>query len=348
LIDKYKIAAAAGIPSLANFLYRRRPLVVTYHGLYDGPFQNNDLPKTFIHVKNFTEQLREIKRRYTIIDPEQFKEAIQGRRSLSPNSALITFDDGYESFFRLAVPVLERLGIKPIVFITTRFAENAIPFWYDWVWLFFQTADQNQIAAFLKVFQLASCPKNRDIMVSRILERMKHMTPSERDGILTEIGRIRFPEVFAADPRAFMFYSMQPEQIRTLSKNGFCFGGHTHTHTILTALGYEAAREEIKINRKKLEAITDRPCDMFAYPNGDFGDYASEHEKLLKEEGFVCAFTLTQSRSDCRKGPYTISRINAAPEDTVESLKFRCTGIAPWVCLSHRFLSYLSLARILT
>ena len=143
--NKYLIANATGIPAFVNFLNRRKLLVLAYHGIYDGPCRPGALPETFVHVDDLKAQVLAIKRKYHIIDPEDLKNHLVNGSSLPSQAALITFDDGYESFYRLAWPVLKSLGIRPIVFVTTRNVENKLPFWFDLVWLFMNQSSPGDV-----------------------------------------------------------------------------------------------------------------------------------------------------------------------------------------------------------
>lgn len=50
---------------------------------------------------------------------EEFREWIEGRRKLTTDSFLVTFDDGYAGLAEYAVPVLQRLGVPATMFVIT-------------------------------------------------------------------------------------------------------------------------------------------------------------------------------------------------------------------------------------
>ena len=126
-----------------------------------------------------------------------------------------------------------------------------------------------------------------------------------------------------------MFYSITKEQLIKLAQQGIVFGGHTHTHTILSSMPFPKAKEDIITNKRILEKLIDKPCSFFAYPNGRACDFKNEHKKILRTAGYNAAFSLTQKRSYIQKDLLDISRININPEDTISSLSFHCTGIIP-------------------
>ncbi len=70
-------------------------------------------------------QLTWLKGRYPFITPEAFHAFLDGRLSLGERHLLITFDDGFESSRQAAMEVLEPLGIKALIFLTTGFVDLA-------------------------------------------------------------------------------------------------------------------------------------------------------------------------------------------------------------------------------
>ena len=79
------------------------------------------------------------------------------------------------------------------------------------------------------------------------------------------------------------------DQIRELKKAGFDFGGHTHTHPLLTSISFEEAQEEIFGAKKLLEQWTGEKSTLFAYPNGVYG---KEHFRILDALGYEAALTV--------------------------------------------------------
>lgn len=336
---KYIIAKASGIPSLINRFNRNRPLVLAYHGIYDGPKRLSAVPDTFVHVRDFVDQLQFIKKHYRLIDPEEFLIRLQSRSSFPPDSALITFDDGYESFYRLAEPVLRDLEIHAIVFIATEYVEDQKPFWFDVAWLFLKNARAEKVRSFADTLGIDSNAHADAAMLADLcLQKMKQLPSEPRDVIVVEMTSV-ISEPSSLKPMLRLLYPMTSAQLQNLAARGTIFGGHTHTHTILSALHPSLAEREVLENRQRLESLLEKPCHFFAYPNGDKGDFNHEHKKILKNAGYKAAFSLTQKRSSLNTDPMNISRINVAPEDTLRSLAFRCTGIDPIVSQLRNYMA---------
>jgi peptidoglycan/xylan/chitin deacetylase (PgdA/CDA1 family) len=328
---KYTLSRSSGIPAFLNWYYRHRPLVLTYHGIYDGPGKIGDLPPTFVHVRDFREQITWISKRFRILTPEEFLGRLKAKAFYDPNSALITFDDGYESYYRLAEPVLEEFGIKPIVFMPTEYLEDQKPFWFDVAWFFLKRGGPKEINSFIKTLEIE---KNVDIKGENLSEfcvgKMKSLHPFERENLIQSILSIFEDKIPGGTEIKKLFYPMTQELILKVSSRGVQFGGHTHSHTVLSILSDSMAEMEIRKGKEILESLLGTPCELFAYPNGSQGDFSEIHKQILKDLGFQAAFSLTQERTLVQRDPMGISRINVVPEDTVKALSIRCMGLVPF------------------
>jgi len=325
--SKYLLARLSGIPWILNWLNRSRLLVLAYHGIYDGPKQPGSLPDTFVHVSDMEAQLKEIKRRYRVIDPEDLLQCLEAKSSLPPYAALITFDDGYESFFRLALPVLRSLGIKSVVFVATKYTEDQKPFYFDLAWFFMQRCSKATINWVKGMVGIEGDGLSASAQLRSILNRMKRMLPQPRDDLAKEMEKAVYSEIADAEGFLKLFRAMNQNQLKRVAAEGTTLGGHTHTHTIMTVMPPDMAELEVLENKRRLESALRGKCHFFAYPNGGEGDYNNGHKRLVRNAGYEAAFTLKQRRSSPLTDPMDISRINVVPEDTRESLGIHCSGI---------------------
>lgn len=97
---------------------------------------------------------------------------------------------------------------------------------------------------------------------------------------------------------------MSADQIRELSDRGHVIGSHTWDHHNVKHLKGEDWEKQIQVPKEKLEAITGRPVEYFAYPFGVWNDTAALE---IKKHSFKAAFQLTQKRSE-DEPLYTIRR----------------------------------------
>lgn len=94
--------------------YQNQIAVITYHHIDDHAQSG-----VTITTALFESQLIDLKSRgYHFIDMNQFKRFFAGG-SVPDNAILVTFDDGYQSFYTNAYPVLRKLRIPAVNFVIT-------------------------------------------------------------------------------------------------------------------------------------------------------------------------------------------------------------------------------------
>ena len=88
--------------------------VLCYHRLGTGGGKMNVSPARFAAQMEWL-----VRNDYRVIRLGQLADYLAGREALPPRSVVITFDDGYESTYRHAYPVLRRLGLPATLFVYT-------------------------------------------------------------------------------------------------------------------------------------------------------------------------------------------------------------------------------------
>ena len=68
-------------------------------------------------------------------------------------------------------------------------------------------------------------------------------------------------------------------------------GGHTDSHSILAQLTVDQVRTEILGNVMRLQALTGKPVQHFAYPHGDAKSCGEREFAICRELGFQTATT---------------------------------------------------------
>jgi peptidoglycan/xylan/chitin deacetylase (PgdA/CDA1 family) len=100
-------------------MYSQQVAVLAYHHLSDTAKSN-----VTITPELFRDQLVYLlKHNYRFITLKQFRQFLQGG-AVPDNSVLVTFDDGYESFYQYGYPILKELGIPAVNFVITGDLDN--------------------------------------------------------------------------------------------------------------------------------------------------------------------------------------------------------------------------------
>jgi peptidoglycan/xylan/chitin deacetylase (PgdA/CDA1 family) len=88
--------------------------VFMYHHVSPGMGALNVSPANFARQMAYLAQAG-----YTTLSADAFLQFIEGRASAPPKSVLITFDDGYLDNYVYAYPILQRLGLRAVIFAVT-------------------------------------------------------------------------------------------------------------------------------------------------------------------------------------------------------------------------------------
>jgi peptidoglycan/xylan/chitin deacetylase (PgdA/CDA1 family) len=112
----FAVIARSGVPAIARRLFRRRLLVVCYHGV-----RNDDAPDRhwlLLPRREFVRQIAFLARHYTVLPIDEALERLREGR-LAEGTACVTFDDGYRNNRTLALPVLAEHGVPATIFLAT-------------------------------------------------------------------------------------------------------------------------------------------------------------------------------------------------------------------------------------
>lgn len=287
-------------------------IVLMYHRIVDRDRSLEGLP-----LGTFAAQMRWIRGHCEPIAPEAIVERARDAGRARP-AVLVTFDDGYRDYHDLAYPVLRELGIPALVFLATSFLDDGGMMWTDTV----------QWAALATRRQRVSLPWTdgatgrpatialpdraaRAALGERARAYLKRLPDDQRRAalaaLLDELGAP--PE----RPREMLTWD---EARRTMGLTRF--GGHTHTHPILSRLDRVAAEREIRTCRDRIAAETGVAPTAFAYPNGRPEDYTAETQEILRALGFTAAYATSEGIAGRQTDWMAIERLPAVTGDVAD------------------------------
>jgi peptidoglycan/xylan/chitin deacetylase (PgdA/CDA1 family) len=120
-ISLYFIIYAHLHSSHEDYFYKDQVAVLAYHHISDQV--KGDVTIT---PELFKEQLKDLRDRgYSFISLSEFRAFMAGGK-VQPNAVLVTFDDGYRSFYTDAYPILRKLRIPAVNFVITKDLDNPL------------------------------------------------------------------------------------------------------------------------------------------------------------------------------------------------------------------------------
>ena len=100
-------------------------MVLNYHDLINTQTNNDISDAVDLSVKHFEEQLHWLKNNhYQVISVQQVFDAAAGKTHLPNKAVLLTFDDGYQSFYTFAFPLLKKYHYPATVSLVGSWMES--------------------------------------------------------------------------------------------------------------------------------------------------------------------------------------------------------------------------------
>ena len=280
-----------------------RPQAVTslmYHRIND---QSAQFPG--ISLRRFREQMQWVRNNCTPIRCEEIVDATRFAGKIRP-PVVITFDDGYRDYHDVAYPILREYKIPAAVFLATSFMDKGGLIWTEMLHHALTTTNKKVIALIFMgnhTYSLANAPQ-RGLFLDEAKRVLKSLPDRDRLISLAEL----LDALGVRDPGQDLPRQMLSWNEVRATMDGTSYGGHTHTHPILSQLSAAALEQEIQLCRDRLLAETGITPTLFAYPNGRSQDFNDATKGALKRHGFNLSFSTIEGLIDANSDPMELRR----------------------------------------
>jgi peptidoglycan/xylan/chitin deacetylase (PgdA/CDA1 family) len=258
--------------------------ILTYHRVSTG--SDPYLPATPTPV--FETQMRVLAQYFSVRPLDEIVDrAVQ--RDLPESAVAITFDDGYRDNYTHALPILRRFSLPVTVFLATDAIGTGRLLWHDRV---FRAFGETRRGSFVGPAPddggiSWSSDSERVAARDRILETLKRLPKWRRD---EEVRRLEV-ELDVARPAEKTGLMLDWSEVEEMTHLGVAFGAHTRSHSVLSTLSPEEAREEVLGSQADIRENLGLEPRSFAYPNGRRGDFDEVTQSIVRDAGFDYAVT---------------------------------------------------------
>lgn len=319
----YNFLTATGVHCLYRMWARRKILIVMYHGVI-----REKLPVPCwwqLPYDQFQWQIRYLKKHYKVMPLREVISSIQNGRPLPDNTAVITFDDGFENNYTTAYPLLKELNMPATIFIVTDMVGTQKCLWMDEVFMLFMAAKKTSLDlrnVGLDLYHLGSIIEKRQSK-KIVSERLKSMSALSKDEALNEI-RSQLGVGEEACKHAHNFRLMSWEQVDQIKSEGLVdFGVHSCTHEILSRINEAHLNYEIRHSCERLRSMG--PV-IFAYPNGRRVDFTEQAKNLLACEGALCALSTISGLNHVDQDIFELKRVSIGEDTHRSNFKLATSG----------------------
>ncbi|HEM48810.1 MAG TPA: hypothetical protein ENO27_01235 [Caldithrix sp.] len=279
-----------GIFYFSRLLTKGALRILCYHG-FSLREETQFWPGVFMPENTFGKHMEILlKQPYQVINLQDALSRMQ-TNPFPPYSVVITFDDGFFSIYKEAVPYLLRRKLPATIYVTTYYCLNQNPIFRLVVQYMFWKTHTTKI----DIADLGLPPKGLLSMEDRANKRQIMWQIIEfGEAKLDEPARCRMAkklgDLLAVSYQDILesrcFSIMNLSEIEELVSKGIDIQLHTHRHVFPEDA--ETANRELRDNRAVLEPITRKPLKHFCYPSGI---WSRNHFAILKDAGIDSAVT---------------------------------------------------------
>ncbi len=257
--------------------------VVVYHHITDNASSLVDQLAVSTPPEAFEAHMRKLARDYEAVSLDAVLSGELPRRAL-----LITFDDGYRSVAEVALPILRRLGLPSLFFITGECLErDSLPL-DNLLSHLCVSVGLDRVGAALDpdAFGAGKFPDLLDLVAAMSYDRRLEVGNELAERFDVDQARLRDESGLFLDA----------EDLAGLAAYGCEVANHARTHLFCRSIVDEAsAHDQLVDHAQRLESLTGRRIRAFSYPYGRREDATPMVERVLRESGHEALF-LAESR----------------------------------------------------
>jgi peptidoglycan/xylan/chitin deacetylase (PgdA/CDA1 family) len=268
----------------------------------NNPLKSINLVLTYHSVPSsewFRNTLKTIKKIYKLISINEIESFFYNNKNFK-NCCHICFDDGNQSVYKNAFPVLLETNTPVTLFVSPKVINEQANYWFQELFYIQKNLDDTSIKKIIcsvlgceykkieryMVFSIFKCMKLKDILL--VLEKIKEKY----------------------DIKIINNYNINRDQLLEMNNSNLVtIGAHTMNHPILSNESESDAQREISLSIKELSLMTGKPIKFFAYPNGktEF-DYGEREQIFLKKNNIKLAFNTDNNFFNKISNPFSIPR----------------------------------------
>lgn len=310
-----------GLFALARRMTRKGLRILCYHGFALSD-EAQFLPELFMSPESFRERLAYLKRAGFPVLPLQEAVDRLRQRSLPYCATVITIDDGFYGTIALAASALKAHAFPATVYVTTYYALKGTPIFRLVIQYAFWRTQRRTLElrgrswADDQVIDLTEREAVHRSMWQIINHGENQCTEKQRVAISEELCGLLGVE-YERIAQGRILSIIAPSEIRQLADKGCDVQLHTHRHRFPDD-DKQRACEEIRDNRRALEAIVPGPFEHFCYPSGV---WAKNQWQWLMEEGIRTATTCDRGFNYPETPRYGLMRLLDA--DNIRPIEFQ-------------------------
>ena len=278
--------------------------IVMYH--YVRPLKFTSFPKIKgLEKENFIRQIEFFKKKFKFITANDILDGIYENKTISSNSILLTFDDGFKDHYNHVFPILKKYDIQGLFFPPGKpIIEKMVLDVHKIHHILAKANDLNSLINEIFVFinenkkkfklkepeeyfkdlAIANRFDSKEIIfIKRIIQRE---LPEKTRGLL--VNKL-FKKFVTKNEMGFseQLY-LNKDEIDEMRENGMFFGSHGYSHQWLSHMSEQNLNEELGKSLEFYDRINPNGKKIMCYPYGDYNEsVVTKIKKMNLEKLFL-------------------------------------------------------------
>jgi peptidoglycan/xylan/chitin deacetylase (PgdA/CDA1 family) len=291
-----------------NNILNNSVTIFCYHDITNEPSDFSRENNLDVSTEVFNYQIAYIKNNFNIIEPSQLL-----CKNIPSNAALITFDDGFKSFFTNAIPILENHKVPSLIFL------NMGPIKGDIFWaglIVYLCSRRSDFTDYLE-FELGHSKIDSTLFLSCSKLLVENYLNNTNEDLHQTI--IEYVGMFANE-----------NDLDKCRKNPYVFfGNHNYNHYVSSLMSDDEFLKEVEKNTKILKTYPNY-LDYFAFPFGQPERTFTEIQvKMLLDTGIKKVFSSSSSLLNTDPFSSFLDRI-VLTSDVNSTYKINYSVMRPW------------------
>ena len=270
------------IPNQNSIIWKHQnPAIIYYHMVSEKV--HSYYPKVAINPDDFSEQIKNLNKNFTIISLPEAIELASLNKSFK-NSLVLTVDDGFAECYSVIAPILKEENIPATFFLIENCIDNKNMMWLHQLEYLQQTLSSEKLNTVIK--QFSNQINDNSHSTFDFLKLSKKWAMKDRDKFIELIWNIAMDESKSEWLQKHQPY-LSSLQIQELINSGFNIGSHSASHPSCDQLSYNELQKEIVGSCENIGDKLGIEIKYFSYPFGRRANKKYE-TRILETSNIQC------------------------------------------------------------
>ena len=277
------------IKDYSKYLKKQKCIIFLFHGVYkNNNYKLVNYTRKHLHKNYFKKVLKKLIKKGKCISIEEVHYRIKNNINFNDFSYAISFDDGFYNNYSVAIPILMKMKLPAVFYITYDFVNKGLASWTDQLEYILEKSKKGNFESPIGKLKFKNTINSKIDLLIKIRKKVKASK---------KIDPYKFTDFFAKKLNFkknykklhfSLFKKMQWSHVKKIYNSElFTIGGHSKKHYILSYLNKKQLQNEIKISLDGMKKKIKGSIVHYSYPEGVRGTYGKREIKFLKKNGII-------------------------------------------------------------